>query len=60
MGGWSDPANGLPADWTGMTRCSGIHTDSKPSRSASQVNATQAEGRSTPREIPIFTTASPS
>ena len=59
IGGWSWPSWGLPPMSTGRTRCSGSHTESKPSRSASSVTATHADGLSTPRERANFTVRPP-
>ena len=46
---------GAPPMSTGSTRCSGIHTESKPRRSASSVTSTHAVGLSRPSERANFT-----
>ena len=47
-------ALGLPAAPTGRTRCSGIHTDSNPSRSASSATSAQTLGLTAPSCTPNF------
>jgi hypothetical protein len=54
MGGWSEPANGLPFDSTGMTMCSGIHTESYPNSSARIVASVHKLALSMDKLIPIF------